>query len=136
MNTSARAGLVAVFAARLARRAGRRSGHGAMAVRERIGLTRDSSAVVLEVGGRLLDVPKATASLWLRYEDASADGRRYGLGGGLTHVGRRLGEARTRAQAAAGTPAFELPSYTTAKIAASSRVRNIPSSGFLITLCR
>jgi flagellar protein FliO/FliZ len=46
--------LVAVLAARLARRAGRRAGRGAMAVRERIGLTRDTSAVVLEVGDRLL----------------------------------------------------------------------------------
>jgi len=46
--------LIAVFAARLARRAGRRSRHGGIAVRERVGLTRDTSAVVLEVGDRLL----------------------------------------------------------------------------------
>jgi len=46
--------LVAVLAARLARRAGRRSGRGGIAVRERVGLTRDTSAVVLEVGDRVL----------------------------------------------------------------------------------
>jgi flagellar biogenesis protein FliO len=46
--------LVAVLAARLARRAGRRGGSAAIAVRERIGLTRDTSAVVLEVSGHLL----------------------------------------------------------------------------------
>ncbi len=101
---------------------------GQLAPRWRLNATLSLNAVeiardnTLEVGGRLLDVPKATASLWLRYEDALADGRRYGLGGGLTHVGRRLGEARTRAQAAAGTPAFELPAYTTAKIAAWWRI--------------
>jgi flagellar biogenesis protein FliO len=46
--------VVAVLAARLARRAGRRGGPAAIAVRERVGLTRDTSAVVLEVSGHLL----------------------------------------------------------------------------------
>ena len=46
--------LVAVLAARMARRAGRRGGRGVIAVRERVGLTRDTSAVVLEVGDRRL----------------------------------------------------------------------------------
>jgi len=46
--------LVALLAARLARRTGRRSGRGALAVRERVGLTRDTSAVLLQAGDRLL----------------------------------------------------------------------------------
>jgi Flagellar biosynthesis protein, FliO len=46
--------IVAAVAARLARRAGGRGGRGGLAVRERVGLTRDTSAVVLEVGERLL----------------------------------------------------------------------------------
>ena len=46
--------LVAVLAARVARRAGGRSRRGGVAVRERVGLTRETSAVVLEVGDRLL----------------------------------------------------------------------------------
>jgi flagellar protein FliO/FliZ len=46
--------LLAALAARLARRTGRRGGHGSLAVRERVGLTRDAAAVVLEVGDRTL----------------------------------------------------------------------------------
>jgi flagellar biogenesis protein FliO len=46
--------LAATLVARLARRAGHRSGRGALAVRERVGLTRDTSAVLLEAGDRLL----------------------------------------------------------------------------------
>jgi flagellar protein FliO/FliZ len=46
--------VVAVLAARVARRLGRGRGAAALAVRERIGLTREASAVVLEVSGRLL----------------------------------------------------------------------------------
>ncbi len=75
----------------------------------------------LEVGGRLLNVPRVNGSVLLVYEGALASGR-YGLGGGVTHTGRRLGEARTQAQANAGTPAFELPQYTTAKLLAYWRV--------------
>ncbi|WP_295850216.1 TonB-dependent siderophore receptor [uncultured Xylophilus sp.] len=82
-------------------------------------ITRDNT---LEVGGRLLNVPRVNGSVLAVYEDALADGRRYGVGGGVTHTGRRLGEARTQAQANAGTPAFDLPAYTTAKIVAYWRI--------------
>lgn len=71
---------------------------------------------LLEVGGRLLNVPKVNASMLLMYENALDGGMRYGIGGGLTHTGERLGQARTQAEANAGTPAFDLPSYTTAKL--------------------
>ena len=47
--------LVAVLAARLARRAGRGRGRTAsLQVRDRVGLTRETCAVVLEVGDRML----------------------------------------------------------------------------------
>lgn len=77
---------------------------------------------LLEVGGRLINVPRVNGSLLAVYEDALASGQRYGVGGGVTHVGRRLGAARTQAEAQAGTPAFELPAYTTAKIVAYWRL--------------
>ena len=82
-------------------------------------VSRDNT---LEVGGRLLDVPKVNGSLLAVYENAFASGQRYGVGGGVTHVGKRLGEARTQAQASAGTAAFELPDYTTAKLVAWWRI--------------
>lgn len=72
----------------------------------------------LEVGGRLLNVPRVNGSLMLMHEGALADGRRYAFGGGVTHTGRRLGEARTQAQANAGAAAFELPAYTLARLVA------------------
>ncbi|GIZ53319.1 TonB-dependent siderophore receptor [Noviherbaspirillum aridicola] len=77
---------------------------------------------LLEVGARLLNVPKLSGSLLLMYEDALAGGGRYGIGGGLAYSGRRLGEARTRAQAGSGEDAFELPSHTTARLAAYWRI--------------
>lgn len=82
-------------------------------------ISRDNT---LEVGGRLLDVPKVNASLLAVYENARGTGGRWGLGGGFTHVGKRLGQARTQAEADAGTPAFDLPAYTTAKLVAYWRV--------------
>ncbi|RYF79833.1 MAG: TonB-dependent siderophore receptor [Comamonadaceae bacterium] len=78
-------------------------------------VTRDQT---LEVGSRVLNVPRVQASAMAFYEDAFADGQRWGLGGGITHVGRRAGQARTQAEASAGTPAFELPAYTTARLSA------------------
>lgn len=81
--------------------------------------TRDNT---LEVGGRLLNVPRVNGSLLAVYEDALANGQRYGIGGGVTHMGRRLGQARTQDEANAGTAAFELPSYTTAKLVGYWRV--------------
>lgn len=72
----------------------------------------------LERGGRLLNVPRVNGSLMLMREGALADGRRYALGGGVTHTGRRLGEARTQAQANAGAAVFDLPAYTLARLVA------------------
>jgi iron complex outermembrane receptor protein len=76
----------------------------------------------LEVGGRLLNVPRVNGSVLAVYEDQTAAGQRWGLGGGFTHVGRRLGEARTQRQANTGAPAFELPAYTTARLMGYWRV--------------
>lgn len=76
----------------------------------------------LEVGGRLLNIPRVNGSVLVMYEDAAGNGGRYGLGGGFTYSGKRLGESRTQAQADAGTPSFELPAYTVAKLAAYWRV--------------
>jgi len=72
----------------------------------------------LEVGGRLLNVPKINGSVLAVYEGSIANGQSYSVGGGLTHTGKRLGQARTQADVASGTPAFELPAYTTAKLVA------------------
>ena len=72
----------------------------------------------LEVDGRLLNAPRVNGSVLAVYEDALPNGQRFGVGGGVTHVGTRLGQARTQAEATAGTPAFELPSYTTARLVA------------------
>ena len=82
-------------------------------------ITRDNT---LEVGGRLLNVPKVNGSMLAMYENALANGQRYGVGGGVTHVGQRLGQARTQAEATAGTPAFDLPAYTTAKLVGYWRI--------------
>lgn len=76
----------------------------------------------LEAGGRLLNIPRVNGSILAMYEDAFGDGTRYGIGGGFTYSAKRLGEARTQAQAAAGVPAFELPSYTVARLAAYWRI--------------
>jgi iron complex outermembrane receptor protein len=71
----------------------------------------------LELGGRLLNIPKVNGSVLLVYEGAAAEGR-FGVGGGVTYTGDRLGEARTQAQAVAGIPEFELPAYTLVKAVA------------------
>jgi iron complex outermembrane receptor protein len=49
----------------------------------------------LEIGGRLLNVPEVNGSVPRMYEGVLA-GSRFGLGGGLTYSGKRLGEARTQ----------------------------------------
>ena len=82
-------------------------------------ITKDNT---LEVGGRLLNVPKVNGSVLAVYEDMLGNGQRYGVGGGVTHVGQRLGQARTQGEANAGTPAFDLPAYTTAKLVAYWRL--------------
>lgn len=82
-------------------------------------ITKDNT---LEVDGRLLNVPRVNGSVLAVYENAFANGQRYGIGGGVTHVGKRLGQARTQAEADAAMPAFDLPSYTTAKLVAYWRI--------------
>lgn len=77
-------------------------------------VTRDNT---LAVGDRLLNIPKINGSVLLMYE-AAAGNQRVGLGGGVTHTGKRLGEGRTQAQAASGAAVFDLPQYTTAKLVA------------------
>ena len=71
----------------------------------------------LETGARLLNIPRSGASLLVLYDGMAAQ-RRFGVGAGLSYAGRRLGEARTAAQAVAGRAPFELPGYTTAKLVA------------------
>lgn len=83
-------------------------------------ISRDE--VLLETGRRLLNVPRVNASALAVYEDALPSGGRFGIGGGVTHVGARLGQAYTKADAATGTAEFELPAYTTAKLVAYWRV--------------
>ncbi len=102
--------------------AGRLSTHwrtNASLVFNNVEITRDNT---LETGGRLLNVPKVNGSILAVYENLLTNGQRYGIGGGMTHVGKRLGQARTQAEANAGTPAFDLPSYTTAKFMAYWRL--------------
>jgi iron complex outermembrane receptor protein len=82
-------------------------------------ITRDHT---LEVGGRLLNVPRANGSVLAVYENAFSNGQRYGIGGGVTHMGKRLGQARTQAEADAGKAPFDLPGYTTAKLVAYWRI--------------
>lgn len=60
-------------------------------------------------GARLLNVPRINGSVLAVYENGLDGGSRYGIGGGATHMGRRLGETGTD---------FELPAYTTAKLVA------------------
>lgn len=81
----------------------------------------------LAVGSPLLNIPRLNASLLAVYEGTLDNGQGVGIGGGVTHSGKRLGQARTQAEATAGTAAFWLPAYTTAKLVAywraSERVR-------------
>lgn len=89
-------------------------------------VTRDN---VLEVGSPLINVPRRNGSVLAVHERRLGAGL-FGLGGGLTHVGERAGEARTRAEAGAGVELFRLPSYTTAKLVAYWQ----PSERFSLSL--
>jgi len=82
-------------------------------------ITRDNT---LEVGGRLLNVPKVNGSVLAVYENQLAKGQQYGIGGGVTYMGKRLGQAYTQREVRSGTPAFDLPAYTTAKLTAYWRI--------------
>jgi len=77
-------------------------------------VTRDNT---LAMGAGLLNIPRSGASALVLY-DGQAGARRYGIGAGVSYSGKRLGEVRTAAQAAAGKASFELPAYTTAKLVA------------------
>jgi iron complex outermembrane receptor protein len=68
-------------------------------------------ALPLREGDRLLNIPEHTLSLQVA-RDFAAGGRPLRLGGGLLHVGERLGEAGTT---------FELPSYTVLRAFAAWR---------------
>jgi iron complex outermembrane receptor protein len=61
----------------------------------------------LPAGSRLINVPKVNGSLLAVYEGVFGNDQRFGLGGGVTHVGARIGQTATN---------FELPRYTTAKL--------------------
>ncbi|RYF65087.1 MAG: TonB-dependent siderophore receptor, partial [Comamonadaceae bacterium] len=66
---------------------------------------RDNNAAL--VGKRLLGIPRVSAGLFAIREDRLASGGRYGLGGGLVHVGERTGTA---------TDTYRLPAYTTVRL--------------------
>ena len=68
-------------------------------------VTRDNNPALL--GKRLLNIPLVSAGLFAIREDQAPWGGRYGLGGGLVHVGERTGTA---------TDTYRLPAYTTARI--------------------
>nr|WP_233559510.1 TonB-dependent receptor [Acidovorax sp. 93] len=68
-------------------------------------VTRDNNPALL--GKRLLNVPRVSAGLFAIREDQAPWGGRYGIGGGLVHVGERTGTA---------TDTYRLPAYTTARI--------------------
>ncbi|MEJ1095485.1 MULTISPECIES: TonB-dependent siderophore receptor [unclassified Pseudoxanthomonas] len=76
----------------------------------------------LEVDGSLINVPRINGSVLGVYENILSNGSRYGIGAGVTHMGERLGETRTQADADAGVRAFELPAYTTGKLVAYWRI--------------
>jgi len=82
-------------------------------------ITKDNTLVT---GGRLLNVPKINGSLLAVYENQLPNGQHYGIGGGITHMGKRLGQAYTQNEATAGIPAFDLPAYTTAKLVSHWRI--------------
>lgn len=77
----------------------------------------------LQEGGRLSNIARVNGSVLAVYEDVLPGGQRFSVGGGFTHVGKRLGQqARTKDEAQLGAPAFNLPAYTTAKLVANWRL--------------
>ena len=66
----------------------------------------------VRAGDRLINVPEHTLSL-LASKDFHVGGRELELGGGLLHVGERLGETAT---------SFELPGYTTLRLFGSYEI--------------
>ena len=68
-------------------------------------VTRDNNAALL--GKRLQGIPRVSAGLFAIREDQLASGGRYGIGGGLVHVGERTGTA---------ADTYRLSAYTTARL--------------------
>ncbi|RYF24373.1 MAG: TonB-dependent siderophore receptor [Comamonadaceae bacterium] len=68
-------------------------------------VTRDNNTALL--GKRLAGIPRVSAGLFAIREDVLPGGGRYGVGGGLVHVGERTGTA---------TDTYRLPAYTTARL--------------------
>jgi len=66
-----------------------------------------------------VNAPHLTGSALAIYDNTLANGQRYSIGGGLVHVGRRLGQMRTQADANAGLPKYYLPAYSIAKLVGS-----------------
>ncbi|MGJ7489772.1 TonB-dependent receptor [Variovorax sp. ZT4R33] len=68
-------------------------------------VTRDNNAALVDK--RLSNIPRVSAGLFALREDKLASGGRYGVGGGLVHVGERTGTA---------TDTYRLPAYTTVRL--------------------
>lgn len=68
---------------------------------------RDNKPALL--GKRLLGIPRVSGGVFAIREDRLASGGRYGVGGGLVHVGERTATA---------TDTYRLPAYTTARLTA------------------
>ena len=68
---------------------------------------RDNNPALL--GRRLLGIPRVSGGVFAIREDRLASGGRYGVGGGLVHVGERTATA---------TDTYRLPAYTTARLTA------------------
>ena len=69
-------------------------------------VTRDNNPAML--GRRLANIPRVSGGLFAIREDRLFDGR-YGIGGGVVHVGERTGNA---------TDTYRLPAYTTVRLTA------------------
>ena len=68
-------------------------------------VTRDNNPAL--VGKRLANIPRVSAGLFAIREDRLPGGGRYGVGGGVVHVGERTGTA---------TDTYRLPAYTTVRL--------------------
>ena len=84
-----------------------------------VAVLRDNT---LQIGGSLINVPRLNASVLAVHEHAIARGGVLGVGGGLTHTGRRLAGAYTQLQADAGIAPRQLPAYTVARLVGYWRI--------------
>jgi iron complex outermembrane receptor protein len=90
-------------------------------VYDEVEILRDNT---FQAGTSLINVPQVNGSVLAVREGTLPGGSRFGIGGGVTHMGERLGEGRTRTAVAAEQPAFMLPAYTTAKLVAYWRAND------------